>query len=724
MAQMPSASSNSGVKLKDFGEEAIQNAGMIKAGGSAIQNNTGKMGVLTPAGAEQYNAIRDQYFAPLEQEYGITPDQLTKLFQSNAIPASVQQQLNSGFDEVYNNTLNPDTWYDKLLGQLALATTVGVATAGVGSAIGPALGGALGSTAGGIATGAVSGAAGGALSSALQGQNIGKGALIGGVSGGAGAAATPLTGALTSAGVNPTIAGALVKGGAGAATGALGAAVSGGNIGQAAELGGVSGAVKGGLQGSGLLQGGNALQNGLNNTAAGALTGAVRGALTGQGAAAGAAGGALNGATGAVTGSILSGAGTIFNSGSTDVQTQNPNLTTPAAHMGNEDPSYYNDNTDPYGNASWNSDYSNQGSSFQLDPSLFSGSPGNIDYAGLLSGLQSDPSLNTFNNNLNVQGGGTTLGGGYTDANGNTTAGNLTGGALAQFLASMGANHSAVGQNPAGTAGVGASGAGGSSSSNPLASLASLLSGGSGGGSSNLLAQLLGLGSSAVGGSLQSSAAKSAAGNFANQTQFSPYSVNTNNGSTSFNGTNATSTLSPGQQQTSNALGGLGQSSIQSLNAGPNSAANNYFNNLQANQQSANQRFMANTQDNEFSNGVLGSTAGQYQTQAALGALGQQTGQNQINANNFANTQQQNQLANLTASLNGQNQINQGQLAQTQLGAGIGAQASGANVSAYSPSLAANSNNNIGNLLATLGQTQNSGSSNQNALLQYLTGGH
>lgn len=694
---MPAAyASNSGQKEKDFGEQAIQNAGLIKAGGSAIQNNTEQLGVLSPEAAAQYNAFHDQYFAPLYAQYGITADQLTKLEQQGAIPQDVQQKLNSGFNQYYNAQINPDDWLDKLASQLALGLSVGVATAGVGALAGPALSAGLGATAGGVATGAVSGAAGGALSSALQGQNIGKGALVGGVSGGIGAAATPLTGALTGAGVNPTIAGALVKGGAGAATGALGAAITGGNVGQAAELGGISGAVKGGLQGSGVLQGGNALQNGLNNTAAGALTGAVRGALTGQGAVQGAASGAINAGTGAVTGSIFSGAGTIFNSGSTDVQTQNPNLTTPALHMGDEDPSYYSDGI------STNDAYS--------------GAPGNIDYAGLLSELQGNGALNDFNNNLNVQGGGTTLGGGYTDANGNTTAGNLTGGALASFLAAMGANHSAVGQNPAGSSG--------SSSSNPLASLASLLTGGSGGGSSNLLAQLLGLGSSAIGGSLQSGAAKTAAGNFANQTQFSPYSVNTNSGSTSFNGTNATSSLSPGQQQTSNALSGLGQSSIQSLNAGPNSAANDYFNNLQANQQSANQRFMANTQDNEFANGVLGSTAGQYQTQAALGALGQQTTANQTQANNFANTQQQNQLANLTASLNGQNQINQGQLAQTQLGAGIGAQASGANVSAYSPSLAANSNNNIGNLLATLGQTQNSGSSNQNALLQYLTQGH
>lgn len=187
-----------GRKLSDFGESAIQDAGRIKEGGSAIQNNNASFGVLSPEAAAQYNAIHDSYFAPLEQQYGISPDQLTQLMQTNAIPASVQQQLNSGFDNVYNNTINPDQWYDKLFAQLALGTTVGVATGGLGAALAPAVEA--------IGAGALSGAAGGALSSALQGQNIGKGALIGGVTGGAGAAASPLVQSLVAQGVNPQVA--------------------------------------------------------------------------------------------------------------------------------------------------------------------------------------------------------------------------------------------------------------------------------------------------------------------------------------------------------------------------------------------------------------------------------------------------------------------------------------------------------------------------------------
>ena len=154
----------------DFGEQAIQQVGLQRAGGSAVENNTDAYGVLSPQAAAEYNSVQNAYFAPLEQEYGITPDQLTALFQSNAISAADQSKLLSGFDDVYNNTINPDTWYDKLFAQLALGTTVGIATAGLSTALTPAIG-ALGA-------GAASGAAGGALSSALTGQNVGKGAPV------------------------------------------------------------------------------------------------------------------------------------------------------------------------------------------------------------------------------------------------------------------------------------------------------------------------------------------------------------------------------------------------------------------------------------------------------------------------------------------------------------------------------------------------------------------
>ena len=37
---------------KDFGELAIQNAGMIKAGGSAVENNNSAYGLLSPQQAK------------------------------------------------------------------------------------------------------------------------------------------------------------------------------------------------------------------------------------------------------------------------------------------------------------------------------------------------------------------------------------------------------------------------------------------------------------------------------------------------------------------------------------------------------------------------------------------------------------------------------------------------------------------------------------------------
>jgi hypothetical protein len=626
----------------DFGEKAIQQVGVQRAGGSSVENNTADYGVLSPEAAAQYNAIHDAYFAPLEQQYGITPDELTQLFQQNAVPAAVQQQLNSGFNDYYNSIVSPDQWYDKLFAQLALGTTVGIATAGLGTALTPAIGA--------LASGAVSGAAGGALSAGLTGQNAAKGALVGGVTGGAGAAASPLVAQLVAQGMNPAVAAALVKGGLGATTGAVGAAVTGGNVGQAAELGGVTGAVRGGLQSSGL-----------NSTAASALTGAARGALTGQGALAGAESGALSGAANAVTGSVFGGGSTIFNSGTAANPTSNPSLTNPQEptmaldSQTSDDPFAFLSAGDLTGDSTGSGDST---PNFGFDPSTL----GNIDMSSLLSQLGSDSNLGDFNNNLNIQGGGSTLGGGV----------NLS--------ASLG----------------------GGSNGSLLSQLASALGGG-GGGNSALLSQLLGLGATTAGGALNSAAAKSAAGTYAGQTAFNPYTVNGAGGSTSFNGSTATSTLSPQQQQLQQMLAGLSTSSGNSLAAGPQAAITSDFNNRQSGALQAQQRLLGNTQDNEFANGILGSTAGGYQTQGALNAIGQQTNQNYTSAVNDATTQQQQQLAQLTAGINGNSNINAQQLAQLQTALQGGSAASTANQGAYKPALYANSNSTFGNALSGLG---------------------
>lgn len=500
---------------------------------------------------------------------------------------------------------------------------------------------------------------------------MGAGSAIGGAlagsAGAGGAAATAGAGgaALGSGGVLTTLGSVAAGGAAGAAGGGLGAVLQGGNIGKGILTGGLLGGVGGGLKAvaspytSSLTNSGvpSPVAQGLVSAGTGAIKGAIGGAISGQGVGAGAAGGAINGASGSVQGSILSGLGNVFSSGSTALQSNNPNLTNPTSSNGMSD--YNFDGSGSYDNS------------------------GDLNAAPVFQ----DPTAPGYNpgyTNLDVQGGGTTLGGGYSAPSGGGSSGG---------------------------------------SSSLLSSLASLLGGGGGGGAnSSLLAQLLGLGSSALGGSLQSSAAKGAANTFAGQTAYSPYGVSTAAGNTTFNGNHATSTMSPGQQQTSNALNGLTQSSAGALQQGPQAASQQYFNQLQAQDKDSNNKFYQSNLDNQFANGVLSSTAGQYQSQAALGAINQKTANDQVMANNFGQQQQQQQLAQLTAGLNGSNQINQGQLAQAQLGSQIGSAASGANVSAYSPSLAANSNSNIGNLLSTMGQSQNSGNSNSNALLQYLMG--
>jgi hypothetical protein len=141
---------------------------------------------------------------------------------------------------------------------------------GAGALAGEAGAGALGTA---VATGAGTGAVGSAAGDTINGipltlGSVGKGALIGGVTGGLGYAATPITNSLTtSLGVSPTVASGLVKGTIGAGVGALGSEISGGNAGNGALVGGLGGAA------SGLVSGetGSAQLGSASGTIAGAL---------------------------------------------------------------------------------------------------------------------------------------------------------------------------------------------------------------------------------------------------------------------------------------------------------------------------------------------------------------------------------------------------------------------------------------------------------------------
>lgn len=600
-----------------------------------------------------------------------------------------------------NAIFNPDTLADKIFGGLSLAGAiagVGLLTGGVlapalasaagvtGASLGGAgVAGSVGTGIGAIGASAGAGAVGGAFDSALQGQNIGIGALEGGVGAGLGAAAKPLTGSLQSAGLDPITSNALVKGGIGATTGALGAGLSGGNVGQAALTGGVSGAVRGAISGSGITQGNNPL----TNVGASALTGAVAGQLTGQGAVSG----AINSATGAVAGSIFNSGNTIFSSGDASQPTTDSSLTNPASPVqippgnifmgdGEDDPFDYDIPSD-------------------TDPGIFGGdydTSSGLSAADLAALQQIDPGLlGDLNLPTAAQEAGSVNIGGINGATNNTSVG----------LPKLGGNGTTAGNGSAAT----------SSSSNPLTSLLSAL--GIGGSSSNsaLLSQLLGLGASAAGGALNSAAAQGAAGTYGTQTAYNPYSVTTNNGTTTFNGTNATSTLSPDQQATAAGLNNLGTSALTSLAAGPDAATKQYYDQLQAEQADANNKYFQNNLDSQFANGVLGSTAGQYQSQAALNNISQQQLADQAAATANSNTIQQQQLANLTASLNGSNNLTAAQLQQLQTAGNLGSAASGANAVAYKPSLVANANSTFGGILSGLG---NGTTNNTQSLLASL----
>lgn len=385
---------------------------------------------------------------------------------------------------------------------------------------------------------------------------------------------------------------------------------------------------------------------GLVKGAAGAVTGAVGGAITGQGAGKGAVGGALQGA---VAGAGSAVAGSIFNSGNT-VNTSNSTVIPPPTNNTMADDLNYIDTTGNYA---------------QFDPAT-----GGYTGGGSGSGGYYDPSDPV------VQA--------------NTQAGQ-------QYYSSG---------NPGGTVGNG-SPAGGAGSL--LATLASKLFGSNVSPQNmSMLSSLLGFGANAGAGILNSNAAKGAANTFAGQTKFNPYAVQSSAGNTTFNNGNATSTLSAGNQANLTGLNNLSQQSLAGLKAGPQGAANQYYQQLQAQQKQGNDRFMANNADSEFGKGILASTAGQYQTQGAVDSIHNQNLQDSVLANNFGQGQQQAQLAQLTAGLNGAGNINQQQLQQIMYGGNLGSAASSANQGAYKPSLVANSNSTFGGILSALGN-QNSG---------------
>ena len=465
-------------------------------------------------------------------------------------------------------------------------------------------------------------------------------------------------------------AGAIVGGAGAAGMDVLGNhALTLGSVGKGALLGGVG-------AGTGAYLNGNGLGNIANGSIGGAVTGGVRGAIDGQGVISGAEGGAIQGASGAVQGSIINaGTNLVSGGGSAYAPGVNPNTSDTGG-------------VPPASLASGNSNMS-------ADPSYFDflNNPTSTNVS--TAGTGQDPITTNFNPTM-----------GFTDP-------------------SLGMNAPVGGYLPTDSSGNVITSGGGSSggSTNLLAQLAHMLTGGngsSGGGSGltpSMLTQLLGLASSAGGGQLQSNAAKGAASTFGNETKYAPTTVSGLDGST----TGGVTTLSPGAAATSAGLTGMDSGLIKSLAAGPGATANADFNSLASSQLQAQQRLMANTQDNEKANGVLSSTAGGYQTQGALGAIGSQISGDQVTANNMAATQQQDQLAQLTAGLNGNDQINKAGLAAGALGNSISGTTAGANSSAYSPSLAANSNSNIGNLLASLGNgATNSGNANSNALAQYL----
>lgn len=146
----------------------------------------------------------------------------------------------------------------------ALGIGAGFLVPGLGNALGSALGSATGGALGATAGTALAGAGVGALHAGITGGDIGKSALLGGLGGGLG---TYLQGTDFVKGMGSNIAkGATVGGLTGLGTGALGAALYGGDP----LKGGLGGAIVGGLGGAG-----GAYFGGDPKTVTGRLTGLI-----------------------------------------------------------------------------------------------------------------------------------------------------------------------------------------------------------------------------------------------------------------------------------------------------------------------------------------------------------------------------------------------------------------------------------------------------------------
>lgn len=291
-----------GMKLPDAGDVPtagqIQPLGQAPAGSKDINNN---FGVLSPQAAKIYNNDESSLLA----QFGLTIDQYNQLAQTNSISPELQSKVDAAINSNYSNQIfSHDNYLSGMVGNLALATSLGVATAGIGSGVAAAAGGGLGGAAAG---GAAAGAAGAGLRDVLTGApltlgSVGKGAATGAVGG---AAANGLTGAVSNyTGLNSTLSSGLVKAG----TGALGSAITGGNVSGGALAGGISG-----------------LASGANNAfGGGALTGAIAGVGASQ--LSNYLGSALSGGGGQSVGQGNNGNMAVTNAGSSFMGINNPNL--------------------------------------------------------------------------------------------------------------------------------------------------------------------------------------------------------------------------------------------------------------------------------------------------------------------------------------------------------------------------------------------------------------
>lgn len=170
------------------------------------------------------------------------------------------------------------------------------------------------------------------------------------------------------------------------------------------------------------------------------------------------------------------------------------------------------------------------------------------------------------------------------------------------------------------------------------------------------------------------------ASQLAQNTNFTPYGVNTGLGSANWNGTNLTTSLNPQYQGVRNnylSNAGALQNQINNFNTGD--ASQSYYNNLHQMSAYNNQQNTNSLENDLAAKGMLGSTGGAVQMRALQDSQNQADLGQQVAGMNYGQNYLQNMYSMLNGNVNGAYTLDNATNALGTLGGQLGAYRSNAN---------------------------------------------